>query len=548
MSSIPVRRATTRVTRSARDTENINARPSRSTTRAKSALSALSTAGAASTTVTSTAAVNTRATASTAASKAKSAASTTTTEAAGAKRKREILVEVTGLVTNNKGKSTGAAGLKGKEKESAGNTTTKTAKTAVKPSGKTGGVTLRRGLRSASESTTISNSKTDTDRIALEQDEKMEVDDPLDVPPPPPVAFKRISRVVGEEGLERVFKKRHTEKRELEILDESQLEADKVAADLVEETVAPVAPSGQLWDDLDAEDWDDPVMVNEYVVEVCVYLKQVELAMLPNPDYMDKQGEITWEHRGILIDWLLQVHTKFGLTAESLFLTVNVLDRFLGQRTIAITKLQLVGLAAFLIATKFEETYAPSVKEIAYLADNQYTMEEILKAEKYILKILEWDLKAPGPMGWLRRGSKADGCEVQARTVAKYLLEIGCLERKLIGVVPSKVSAAALWLARLALGRDEWTANLEHYTTYSEEELLPVANLMVEYMITTPIPHESLFKKYAQKRYFRCSSFMIQWSLARWPENGQVDLSKDLAHLKEEIAKDLLETQLQGAA
>lgn len=253
---------------------------------------------------------------------------------------------------------------------------------------------------------------------------------------------------------------------------------------------------------------------------------------------MDKQGEITWEHRGILIDWLLQVHAKFGLMAESLFLTVNVLDRFLGLRTIAITKLQLVGLAAFLVATKFEETYAPSVKEIAYLADNQYTIEEILKAEKYILKMLEWDLKAPGPMGWLRRASKADGCEVQARTIAKYLLEVGCLERKLIGVVPSKVSAAAMWLARLALGRDEWTANLEHYTTYSEEELLPVADLMVQYMVTTPIPHESLFKKYAHKRYFRCSSYMIQWSLARWPENTRVDLGKDLAHLKDEIVKD----------
>src|SRR5882757_9362036 len=134
--------------------------------------------------------------------------------------------------------------------------------------------------------------------------------------------------------------------------------------------------------------------------------------MLPDPDYMERQGEITWEHRGILIDWLLQVHAKFGLMSESLFLTVNVLDRFLGLRTIAITKLQLVGLAAFLVATKFEETYAPSVREIAYLADNQYTVEEILKAEKYILKMLEWDLKAPGPMGWLRRASKADGCEV----------------------------------------------------------------------------------------------------------------------------------------
>jgi hypothetical protein len=88
--------------------------------------------------------------------------------------------------------------------------------------------------------------------------------------------------VVGEEDLGRVFKRRHTEKKELavkgsETLDESQVDADKVAADLVEE-IAP--PSVQLWDDLDAEDWDDPVMVSEYVAEVCVYLKQVEVRFL----------------------------------------------------------------------------------------------------------------------------------------------------------------------------------------------------------------------------------------------------------------------------
>jgi G2/mitotic-specific cyclin 1/2 len=178
------------------------------------------------------------------------------------------------LVTNHKGKGTSAAsGLKGKQKEAAGNTaatTAKTAKIAVKP-GKTGGVTLRRVLRSASQSTTTSNPKTDTDGTALEQDEKMEVDD---IPQPPPVTSKRLSAAVGEEDLERVFKKRHTEKGGLEDLDESQVEVDKVAADLVEEIAA---PSVQSWDDLDAEDWDDPVMVSEYVVDVCVYLKQIEV-------------------------------------------------------------------------------------------------------------------------------------------------------------------------------------------------------------------------------------------------------------------------------
>ena len=278
------------MTRSAKDPENINARPSRLNTRAKSALAA-GGASCATAAVAATAPVNTRVTASTAVSKAKSMASTTTE--AGAKRKREALVEVTGLVTNHKGKGTTVSGgLKRKEKEAAGITsaTTKNTQAVVKPTVKTGGVrsnagALRRVLRSTSESTTTSNSKTDVEGTAFEQDEKMEVDDPLDVPPPPPVASSVISKplptaVAEEEELGRVFKKRHTGEelttKELDFLDQSQAEVDIVAAELVEV----VPPSTQLWEDLDAEDWDDPVMVSEYVVDVCVYLKQIEVCFL----------------------------------------------------------------------------------------------------------------------------------------------------------------------------------------------------------------------------------------------------------------------------
>jgi len=319
------------VTRSAKDAENVNARPSRLNTRAKSALAAAAGASAA---VASIEAVNTRATVSTAASKAKSVASTTSAEAAGAKRKREALVEVTGLVTNHKGKNTSAAGgLKGKEKEAAGNTmaTTKNAKTAVKSSVKTGGVrsvagvTLRRVLRSASESTATSNSKTDTDGPAFEQDVKMEVDDPLDAPPPPPVASsvssKRLPVVVAEEEESgRVFKRRHTEKqklavKELEALDESQAEVDKVAAELVEE-IAPA--SVQLWDDLDAEDWDDPVMVSEYVVDVCVYLKKIEVRFLSSIylQKIDIDTSSSWRCFQIQIIWTSR-EKSLGNTAVS---------------------------------------------------------------------------------------------------------------------------------------------------------------------------------------------------------------------------------------
>jgi hypothetical protein len=182
---------------------------------------------------------------------------------------------------------------------------------------------------------------------------------------------------------------------------------------------------------------------------------------------MDLHPELDWDKRGILIDWVLQVHSRFRLLSESLFLFTNILDRFLSRRPISLSKLQLVGITCFFIAAKFEETMAPAVSEIAFLADGQYTVREILKAERYVLKIIDWDLRYPGPMGWLRRGSKADDCEEKARTVAKYLLEVGIVERRLVGTLPSLLAAAALWLARLVLGREVWVSDQMFLTNLS---------------------------------------------------------------------------------
>ncbi|KAF6757781.1 nime/cyclinb [Ephemerocybe angulata] len=326
----------------------------------------------------------------------------------------------------------------------------------------------------------------------------------------------------------------------------SQLEADKIASELVkvEESLFEPEPEDQLWDDLDADDWDDPVMVSEYVVDVCKYWKELELATLPKADYMDHQSEINWEHRGILVDWIIQVHSRFSLLPESLYLSVNLMDRFLSARPISLNKLQLVGLACFFIATKFEETCAPSVTEIVFLSDNQYTVAEVLKAEMYILRILNWDLRSPGPMNWLRRGSKADDCDGNARTVAKYLTEIACLERRLVAVVPSLIAASALWIGRLTCGRDVWTPTLEHYSTFSEEEIYPIAGIMLEYVLSDPVQHESLYTKYAHKKYMKCSVYIRQWASERWGVNKVIDLAKDVESLKASVREALRQAEL----
>jgi len=60
----------------------------------------------------------------------------------------------------------------------------------------------------------------------------------------------------------------------------------------------------------------------------------------------------------------LQVHLKFELMPETLFLMTNLIDRFLSVHVIARKDLQLVGLTALLLASKYEEIWPPKVENV----------------------------------------------------------------------------------------------------------------------------------------------------------------------------------------
>ena len=182
----------------------------------------------------------------------------------------------------------------------------------------------------------------------------------------------------------------------------------------------------------------------------------MQIKMLPNAHYMDNQTEIQWSMRSVLIDWVIQVHARFHLLPETLFLSVNFVDRFLSCKIVSLGKLQLVGATALLIAAKYEEINAPSIPEMVYMVDSGYTIDEIQKAERFMLSMLQFELGWPGPMSFLRRVSKADDYDLDTRTLAKYFLEASVIDERFVGCPPSFMAAGAHCLARYMLKKGDW--------------------------------------------------------------------------------------------
>ena len=224
-----------------------------------------------------------------------------------------------------------------------------------------------------------------------------------------------------------------------------------VKESLVEEVVDHIA-------ELDAEDLDDPSMCAEYVREIFEYYQELEKVTMPSPNYMDHQEDLEWKMRGILVDWLIEVHTRFRLLPETLFLAVNIVDRFLSNKVVPLDKLQLVGITAMFIASKYEEVLSPHVGNFVHVADDGFTVDEVLSAERYTLQTLKYDLSYPNPMNFLRRISKADQYDIQTRTVGKYLMEISLVDHRFLEYRQSHIAAAAMYLARMMMERGAWVS------------------------------------------------------------------------------------------
>ena len=234
----------------------------------------------------------------------------------------------------------------------------------------------------------------------------------------------------------------------------------KVSQEFYDDEAPPVGeheyPPGV--ENLDSEDLDDPLMVAEYATEIFEYLRDLECKSVPNPQYMSHQDELEWKTRGILVDWLIEVHTRFHLLPETLFLAVNIIDRFLSEKVVQLDRLQLVGITAMFIASKYEEVLSPHIANFRHVADDGFSESEILSAERFILSTLNYDLSYPNPMNFLRRISKADNYDIQSRTIGKYLMEISLLDHRFMAYRPSHVAAAAMYLSRVILDRGEWVS------------------------------------------------------------------------------------------
>ncbi|XP_010242887.1 PREDICTED: G2/mitotic-specific cyclin-2-like [Nelumbo nucifera] len=234
--------------------------------------------------------------------------------------------------------------------------------------------------------------------------------------------------------------------------------------------------------DIDDCDKKNPLAVVDYIGDIYAYYRKTESCSCVSPNYMEKQFDINEKMRAILVDWLIEVHYKFELMDETLFLTINLIDRFLERQTVVRKKLQLVGVTAMLLACKYEEVSVPVVEDLILISDKAYTRKEVLEMERLMVNTLQFNLSVPTPYVFMRRFLKAAQSDKKLELLSFFMIELSLVEYEMLKFPPSLLAAAAIYTAQCTVNRfKHWNKTSEWHTSYSEDQLLECSKLMVAF-------------------------------------------------------------------
>ncbi|KAL1966624.1 hypothetical protein VTN77DRAFT_4035 [Rasamsonia byssochlamydoides] len=250
------------------------------------------------------------------------------------------------------------------------------------------------------------------------------------------------------------------------------------------------------------------VAKEEYLDDCLAHMLEMDAATLPDVESIDIQTEIQWFMRPYLLDFLIEAHAAFQLLPSTLFLTINLLDRYCSKRVVYKRHYQLVGCAALLIAAKYgdKKEHVPTIRELKSMCCSLYDDDMFLQMEWHVLQTLGWTIGHPTVDSFLHIALLDVPYDPEVEHLAMYILEISLFHREFVSKPSADLAKAALALSRCILNRPqprhtEWAADYDSATLVGLSQQLHH-------------PSQVLYRKYSSAHYSRISKLLEQF-LAR---------------------------------
>ena len=252
-----------------------------------------------------------------------------------------------------------------------------------------------------------------------------------------------------------------------------------------------------------------PQHVDEYFNDIVDEIKNNEEKFLPEFNYMSKQKDINNSMRAILIDWLIDVHLKYKMVPQTMYISVNLIDRYLSKNETNRMKLQCVGVASMFIASKYEEIYPPELKDFVYITDKAYVKSDVLEMEYKMLKSLNFDITFPTQWSFFEIFTEKLKLEQKVYYLAWFLMELSLINYKMLKFKYSQIAASSILISIKALNYFN-EVEFEKNIGYKESELQECVKEINSFNIYNSTHSlQAIRKKFSSKKYFEVSKIQL---------------------------------------
>jgi len=268
----------------------------------------------------------------------------------------------------------------------------------------------------------------------------------------------------------------------------------------------------------DSLDMRNPQMVAEMAPQIYNTMREQEIQFQVEPDYLSKvqlPTEVKDTSRAFLVEWIIDVHRKFRLLPETLYVTVFLIDRFLSLKQIKKSQLHILGVTSLLISTKYEEIYPPELKDLLSVSENKFSRAEVLAMERDMLSVLDFNMTHPSAYRFLERFKKLSSTanDDQVFYFAQYLQEISLLDASLLKYRPSEIAAASLILSAKNIKRvNAWNKEMEKATYLKEDHMNKVVEDVRSFALeVNPKFLTTLKYKFSKQEYLDVASIAFKF-------------------------------------
>ena len=257
-------------------------------------------------------------------------------------------------------------------------------------------------------------------------------------------------------------------------------------------------------------------LVDDYGDDIFRYLiksEKVNICDYANKDIFDLQDKkyFNEKNRSIIFNWLVKNNFKWKLKDDTIFMAMNLMDRYISKYPTKNSEFQLIGISSYLIASKYEDIYPPYLDDLSQICNYIYSNDDIIKKEYEILSGLNFDILYNSSYKYLTfLHSVTDKENMKLLYLAQFILELTLENLEILEHSQCLRAISALFLAKKILQIKKSWNNLKLYYKYDESEIKKVQKKMIGLLnkVIKSKAKNSVYEKFESSKYKSVSSLL----------------------------------------